>query len=89
MVCVVSRQGQIERATQGGPQVVARYAKRVAVIVPAREFDRLSGAGAPLWQTLRAVPTKGVRLRTDRDRRRTDCRDGARLWNQTRYGQHR
>ena len=58
----------IDRATKGGPQVVTRHGKRVAVIVSAREFDRLSGAGASLWQYLRAAPTKGVRLRIERDR---------------------
>ncbi|MSQ72717.1 MAG: type II toxin-antitoxin system Phd/YefM family antitoxin [Betaproteobacteria bacterium] len=38
----------IDRAAKGGPQVVTRHGKRVAVIVSAREFDRLSGAGASL-----------------------------------------
>ena len=58
----------IDRAAKGGPQVVTRHGKRVAVIVSAREFDRLSGAGASLWQYLRAAPTKGVRLRIERNR---------------------
>ena len=58
----------IDRAAKAGPQIVTRHGKRVAVIVSAREFDRLCGAGASLWQYLRAAPTKGVRLRIERDR---------------------
>lgn len=42
--------------------------KRVAVIVSAREYDKLSGASPSLWQSLRTAPTKGVRLRIERDR---------------------
>ena len=57
----------ISRAAAGGPQVVTRHGKRVAVIVSAREYDRLSGAGLSLWQYLRAAPTQGVRLRIARD----------------------
>lgn len=45
-----------------------RRRERSAAIVSAREFDRLSGAGGSLWQYLRAAPTKGVRLRIERDR---------------------
>ena len=58
----------IDRAAKGGPQVVTRHAKRVAVIVSAREFDQLNGAGGSLWQYLGAAPMKGVRLRIERDR---------------------
>ena len=58
----------ISRAAAGGPQVVTRHGKRVAVIVSAQEFDRLTGTGGSLWQYLRAAPTKGVRLRIRRDR---------------------
>lgn len=58
----------IDRATTGGPQVVTRHGKRVAVIVSPREFDRLSGAGASLWDYLRAAPRKSVPLRFERDR---------------------
>ena len=58
----------IDRAVKCGPQAVTRHGKRVAIIVSASEFDRLSGAGVSLWQYLRAAPTKGVRLRIERDR---------------------
>lgn len=58
----------ISSAAASGPQVVTRHGKRVAVIVSAREFDRLSGTKESLWQYLRAAPTKGVRLRIKRDR---------------------
>jgi len=58
----------IDRAAKGGPQVVTRHGKRVAVIVSAQEFDRLRGAGSSLWQYLRAAPTKGLPLRIERDR---------------------
>ncbi len=56
----------IDRAAKGGPQVVTRHGKRVAVIVSAQDFDRMRGAG--LWQYLRAAPTKGVHLNIERDR---------------------
>ena len=56
----------INRADKAGPQTVTRHGKRVAVIVSAREFDRLSGAS--LWDYLRAAPARGVRLRFERDR---------------------
>lgn len=58
----------IDRASKGGPQIVTRHGKRVAVIVSAREFDRLSGSGTSLWEYLRAAPTKGLRLQIKRDR---------------------
>ena len=58
----------IDRAAKGGPQVVTRHGKRVAVIVSASEFDRLSGAGTSLWQYLSAAPTKGEPLQIERDR---------------------
>ncbi len=58
----------IDHAANGEPQVVTRYGKRVALIVLAHEFDRLSGAGATLWQYFRAAPTNGARLRIERDR---------------------
>lgn len=58
----------IDRAATGGPQVVTRHGKRVAVIVSAQEFDRMHGAGPSLWRYLRAAPTKGSRLRFERDR---------------------
>ena len=56
----------IDRAAKAGPQTVTPHGKRVAVIVSAREFDRLSGAS--LWDYLRAAPAKGMRLRLERDR---------------------
>ena len=56
----------IDRAAKAGRQTVTRHGERVAVIVSAREFDRLSGAS--LWEYLRAAPAKGVRLRVERDR---------------------
>ena len=56
----------IDCADNAGPQTVTRHGKRVAVIVSAREFDRLSGAS--LWDYLRAAPVKGVKLRVERDR---------------------
>ena len=58
----------IDRAAKGGPQVVTRHGKRVAVIVSAQDFDRMRGAGLSLWQYLRAAPTKGVHLNIERDR---------------------
>ena len=58
----------INRAAASGPQVVTRHGERVAVIVSAREFDRLSGPRLSLWQYLRTAPTKGMRLRIKRDR---------------------
>ena len=56
----------IDRADKAGPQTVTRHGKRVAVIISAREFDRLSGDS--LWDYLRATPAKGVRLRVERDK---------------------
>ena len=56
----------IDRADKAGPQTVTRHGKRVAVIVSAREFDRLSGES--LWDYLRAAPVKEVKLRVERDR---------------------
>jgi prevent-host-death family protein len=58
----------IERAARFGPQVVTRHGKRVAVIVSAREYDRMRGGVRSLWRYLRTAPTKGVRLRIERDR---------------------
>ena len=58
----------IDRAATSGPQVVTRHGRRVAVIVSAQEFDSMRGAGSSLWRYLRAAPTKGARLRFERDR---------------------
>jgi len=58
----------IDRAAKGGPQVVTRHGKRVAVIVSAQEFDRMRGVGPSLWRYLRSAPTKGLRLHIERDR---------------------
>lgn len=58
----------IERAAKSGPQVVTRHGKRVAVIVSAREYDRMRGGTRSLWRYLRTAPTKGARLRIERDR---------------------
>jgi len=58
----------IDRATKTGPQVVTRHGKRVAVIVSAREFDRLRRPRKTLFEFLRSAPTAGLRLRIERDR---------------------
>lgn len=58
----------IDRAAKGGPQVVTRHGKRVAVVLSASEYDRLRRPRKTLFEFLRSAPTAGLKLRIERDR---------------------
>lgn len=58
----------IDRAARGGPQVVTRHGRRVAVIISVSEYDRLRKPSKTLLEFLRSAPTAGLKLRIERDR---------------------
>ena len=46
----------VQRALDIGPQTVTRRGKKVAVVVSAREFDRLSGVVVDFREFLMSLP---------------------------------
>jgi prevent-host-death family protein len=58
----------VRKALEGGPQVVTRHGRDAVVVISAREFARLRGAGGDFKQFLRAAPDL-ARLELERDRR--------------------
>ena len=55
-------------ADKAGPQTITVRGHRAAVLLSARDYDRLSGRKPPLTAFMRASPLAGVQLTIDRDR---------------------
>lgn len=58
----------LSRAATRGPQGVTRHGKRVAVVLSVADFERMSRPRQSLLEFFRAAPTRGVRLKIERDR---------------------
>jgi antitoxin Phd len=57
----------VENALQDGPQRITRRGKTAAVVVSAREYDRLKRGKEDLVAFLRRSPLRGVPLDRARD----------------------
>ena len=55
-------------ADEAGPQVITVRGRRTAVLLSAKDYDRLSGRKPSLAAFMRASPLAGIRLASDRDR---------------------
>ena len=55
-------------ADEGGPQTITVRGRRAAVLLSAKDYDRLSGRKPSLTAFMRASPLAGIHLTIDRDR---------------------
>ena len=55
-------------ADEAGPQTITVRGRRAAVLLSAKDYDRLSGPKPSLAAFMRASPLAGIRLVIDRDR---------------------
>ena len=55
-------------AGEAGPQTITVRGRRTAVLLSAKDYDRLSGRKPSLAAFMRASPLAGVQLTIDRDR---------------------
>jgi prevent-host-death family protein len=55
-------------ADEAGPQTITVRGRRTAVLLSAKDYDRLSGRKSSLVALMRASPLAGIDLTVDRDR---------------------
>ena len=55
-------------ADEAGPQTITVRGRRSAVLLSAKDYDRLSGRKPSLAAFMRASPLAGIQLNVDRDR---------------------
>ncbi len=55
-------------ADETGPQTITVRGRRTAVLLSAKDYDRLSGQKPSLTAFMRASPLAGIDLTIDRDR---------------------
>ena len=55
-------------ADEAGPQTITVRGRRAAVLLSARDYDRLSGCKPSLAKFMRVSPLAGIDLAIDRDR---------------------
>ena len=55
-------------ADQAGPQTITVRGHRAAVLLSAKDYDRLRGRKPSLAAFMRASPLAGIQLAVDRDR---------------------
>lgn len=55
-------------ADEAGPQTITVRGRRAAVLLSAKDYDRLSGRKPSLTELMRASPMAGIDLAIDRDR---------------------
>ena len=55
-------------ADKTGPQTITVRGRRTAVLLSAKDYDRLSGRKSSLVAFMRASPLAGIDLTVDRDR---------------------
>ena len=60
----------IDESIRRGPQTVTRHGRRVAMVVGADDFRRLSRSGRDFKAFLRAAPIRGLNLMRSRERGR-------------------
>lgn len=58
----------VERALERGTQVVTRHGKKVVVILPFDEYERLTGRQGSLARFLLDSPLSGSGLEVERDK---------------------
>ena len=58
----------VRGAHEAGPQTITVRGRRTAVLLSAKDYDRLSGRKPSLAAFMRASPLAGIRLAIDRDR---------------------
>ena len=58
----------VDQALKYGAQIITRHGKKVVVVIPFDEYERLTKHGGSLSQFLLESPLSGTELNTDRDK---------------------